>query len=373
MPLEKLEDIGILFGFFLITLLAVGQLFLKRKEQKNYLIIVFFSSLAIYQLIKSYHMFTLVKDWFGLFPYIYISGMFVIYCANALAFILFTSMAKKEFVFSRKKLLHFIIPVAVVVILIIFADFPENPGGRPRDYTSFLFNNVTVIRLTDIFSVILFYVYFSAVIIIYLKLYLKSHKKSLGNFLLMLVFFFLTSLLTALYILYHLDIQFFSSIYRMRFTILAIFVFLTSYSNPFILNIKKLESPRDYYQKSYLENINTEKVISSLENLMIEKEFFADETLTINTVAHYLGITRHQLSEILNLHLHKTFSQYIREKRMDQAKELLSGNPSFKIIDIANECGYGSISNFNSSFKKMYGITPGEYRNTTRGNSKKSG
>lgn len=56
------------------------------------------------------------------------------------------------------------------------------------------------------------------------------------------------------------------------------------------------------------------------------------------------------------------FSEYITRKRLERSKELLA-DPSRKIYEIAQMTGYADVSNFIKVFKKMYGISPGDYRN----------
>lgn len=61
----------------------------------------------------------------------------------------------------------------------------------------------------------------------------------------------------------------------------------------------------------------------------------------------------------------KPFSRYVIELRLEKAKELLK-NDKLKINDIAEQVGYNDVSHFIQSFKKMYRLTPEEYRNMQR-------
>jgi len=53
--------------------------------------------------------------------------------------------------------------------------------------------------------------------------------------------------------------------------------------------------------------------------------------------------------------------EYITKVRVENAARLL-GTTDLKIIDIAEECGYFSISNFIKSFKSIMNILPSEFR-----------
>lgn len=52
--------------------------------------------------------------------------------------------------------------------------------------------------------------------------------------------------------------------------------------------------------------------------------------------------------------------QYIESIRLNIARDMLRGQK--KILYVALDCGYPSISCFNKQFKKVYGITPKEYQ-----------
>ena len=55
------------------------------------------------------------------------------------------------------------------------------------------------------------------------------------------------------------------------------------------------------------------------------------------------------------------FKQYITEKRLARSTELLK-DPSLKVYDIAQMCGYENVNTFNEAFKCAYSVTPTEYR-----------
>ena len=56
-----------------------------------------------------------------------------------------------------------------------------------------------------------------------------------------------------------------------------------------------------------------------------------------------------------------TFSQYLKEVRIDFAQQLLV-NTHLTSNQIGFECGYDSVSYFNQSFKSVSGMSPLEYR-----------
>jgi AraC-like DNA-binding protein len=64
----------------------------------------------------------------------------------------------------------------------------------------------------------------------------------------------------------------------------------------------------------------------------------------------------------------KTVITYINEYRIAQACKMLISTDK-NIGEIAFECGFNNISNFNRTFKSIIGKTPGTYRVLWSGNS----
>jgi AraC-like DNA-binding protein len=55
------------------------------------------------------------------------------------------------------------------------------------------------------------------------------------------------------------------------------------------------------------------------------------------------------------------FVEYINKVRTNKACYLLR-ETEYQVHDIAMECGFSSISNFNKQFRKAEGISPRDYR-----------
>jgi len=56
-----------------------------------------------------------------------------------------------------------------------------------------------------------------------------------------------------------------------------------------------------------------------------------------------------------------TFIEYLNSVRIGHACKLLSGNDQ-NIVDVAFECGFNNLANFNRQFKKHKNMTPTQYR-----------
>jgi AraC-like DNA-binding protein len=55
--------------------------------------------------------------------------------------------------------------------------------------------------------------------------------------------------------------------------------------------------------------------------------------------------------------------EYVQDKRISRAKQLLKIRWDMKVKEIAAECGYDDSKYFMTAFKRITGMTPVEYRN----------
>lgn len=86
-----------------------------------------------------------------------------------------------------------------------------------------------------------------------------------------------------------------------------------------------------------------------------------EKPLTLDIVAHQLGISKSYFSHLFKDYTQMTFVDYLIQERINRAETLFWG-PKKRMIDIAFECGFSSISSFNRTFKKVKGISPTAFR-----------
>ena len=84
--------------------------------------------------------------------------------------------------------------------------------------------------------------------------------------------------------------------------------------------------------------------------------------LEVNTLAETLCMSPRQLHRKLVALTGLPPATYILNRKMERARELLETQPELTIEDIAERCGFEHDSSFYHAFKKMYGITPAEFR-----------
>lgn len=83
--------------------------------------------------------------------------------------------------------------------------------------------------------------------------------------------------------------------------------------------------------------------------------------IQLEEAASLANLSPTSFSRYFKARANKTFSDFVAELRIGLAcKLLLNGDTS--IVQIAYECGYKTLSNFNRKFKELIGISPLKYK-----------
>lgn len=100
-----------------------------------------------------------------------------------------------------------------------------------------------------------------------------------------------------------------------------------------------------------------------LEYLMKHGQLYRENELSLKAVAESLGISTHQASELLNVHMATNFYAYINRFRLSYASQLLKDPKcQMRVLDIAFEVGFNNKNSFYKEFRQVYGVTPTQYR-----------
>jgi TolB-like protein/AraC-like DNA-binding protein len=103
---------------------------------------------------------------------------------------------------------------------------------------------------------------------------------------------------------------------------------------------------------------NGDDFISRLREIV--EANFHNEQFGVNELAAKTGLSRSYIHRRLKTISNKSVSQFIREVRLEKAKEFLEeGN--LTVSEIAYKVGFGSPSYFIKSFHDYFGYPPGEY------------
>jgi len=116
------------------------------------------------------------------------------------------------------------------------------------------------------------------------------------------------------------------------------------------------------YADKKIDDSQALALIKQLENIMATEELYKNANLKSSDVAKYLNISTHQLSQLLNDNLGKSFPLFINEYRIEAAKNSVKANSQLTLEAIGYECGFNSKSTFYTTFKKLTGSTPAKFK-----------
>lgn len=142
------------------------------------------------------------------------------------------------------------------------------------------------------------------------------------------------------------------------------------------------ETVADYLEKSgefalSMVQANFSSILMVLAELSLTKEFYYPKKDTVETALYYMhmhfrenislkqtadfvGLSPEYFSYIFKREMGKTYTEHLKDLKVDFACQMLKND--FNVTEVCFFSGFGSISNFNNSFKKKMKISPTEYR-----------
>lgn len=85
-----------------------------------------------------------------------------------------------------------------------------------------------------------------------------------------------------------------------------------------------------------------------------------DQDLSLTAFSKNFYLSSNYLNKHFKKYLGISIHQYVTEKRIEQAKQLLRANLS--VTEVCQKCGFGNYSNFIRSFSNHVGMAPGKYK-----------
>lgn len=340
-------------GFFLITLLL-------KKGRKDH------SLLAIIMLLFSITLVEYVFFWSGyrfMFPHVSgISGPFYFLYGPLMYFFILSQFKKIRF-FSMKNLVHFL-PFLIFLIY-------NGPYYFSGVETKLLIMNgtlarssfqITVSRLVPLLQVIS--------LISYSIITFRSLKQGKGSLRID------TKRLKRINLAFSLFVASFSAYYLMVYTIgyvltydyaisvsMSFFIYYIGYSWFTDQSKPIVVSKVAKYQNSKLSVAEFQDLSLKLNTLMSSEKMFLMRDLSLEKLSGYVGAPKHHLSQVLNHYLEKSFSEFVNEFRVEEAKSLLESEELvLNMNGIASESGFNTKASFYNAFKKYTGLTPIQHR-----------
>ena len=137
---------------------------------------------------------------------------------------------------------------------------------------------------------------------------------------------------------------------------------------------KLLSEIMDAKTREELEHIATSitaylassEISDSVSHLTVRKAIglirdYYKDGITLDEISRRLRVTPEYLGTLFHREVGTSFSTYIRNIRIDKAKELLCGT-QLKLYEIAEATGYSDPKYFSKVFREVTGFTPAEYR-----------
>ena len=109
-----------------------------------------------------------------------------------------------------------------------------------------------------------------------------------------------------------------------------------------------------YAEKAEKTNDKLTDIISFISDNALNK-------LTIDEICEKTHISKYHLCRIFKENMGVTIGEFIKNRRISVAKQLLR-NSEYKIIEIAEKCGFSDSGFFAKVFLREVGITPSDFR-----------
>jgi AraC-like DNA-binding protein len=350
----------ILFGSLFALVLALGQLCLTKRSRNNYLLASAFFLLGIWQALGGI---MYIEEARRIAFNIFSISVPVFYFSIPLLYFYFKSVLNDRFRLRLSHSLHFIPPLASTILLVPGAgekfdlyrsmNLSGHPPWEARE---------TLMALIMYSSMVLFMGYLALLTTEILDIlkdtqadrvrHVRTALYGVGILFAISAFWFLDRIFTLGY----------PWVIYCSVTFMLVAIYLLSNRYPEYLHIIRLEAERVRYVRSQINNIDSEIVAAKLHEIMNERKAYRNENISLGDLAAELGVTPHQLSEIINRRLNTSFYMLVNEYRIMEAKDRLVGLPERTILAVAYDVGFNSSSAFYKAFKQIAGVTPTRYR-----------
>ena len=295
--------------------------------------------------------------------------------------------ADDRFQLRKYDILH-LVPLALILVL-KFQSYLMDSTLQAHNLTQWLNGSIAQPEfLGDRVSRVVFFVYFCFLLFLSARYYLKTRKQieqssAFGKIYSTWIAMFIMTLIpiTLLWILCAVLLalgRFFLATFYAMYVFSACMVFLCIFrllSRPEILYLAKPLLSSKKYHSSTLTRREVEIYHDKLLTFMEKQEAYLDPDLTLAGLAEELGLSRNDLSRIINEKLGRSFYDFINAYRIEKVKQLLT-DPVLEnetVLTLAFQAGFNSKATFNSAFKKFTGESPVAYRkkiNKTRKDQK---
>ena len=106
------------------------------------------------------------------------------------------------------------------------------------------------------------------------------------------------------------------------------------------------------------------KYLAKFSSYIKEYKPYLEPDIRLGILAKKVKIPQQELSKLINEHYQQNFFQFINQRRVEYACELLQNKAynKYTLVAIGKEAGFNSKTTFNTSFKSVTGVSPSEYQ-----------
>jgi len=121
------------------------------------------------------------------------------------------------------------------------------------------------------------------------------------------------------------------------------------------------------YAKSGLTDEQLLFYKGELDHIMESGQVFLRPGLTLPKLADAVGCSVNHLSQVINAGFGVSFFDYVNRHRVEHARALLNGlEDQGAVLKVAFAVGFNSNSAFYAAFKKHVGMTPAQFRRSSK-------
>lgn len=272
------------------------------------------------------------------------------------------------------------------VILFVFI-FPYLNMSRLEKF-NYLFNQIVVFSYWDyliiVFKILSFILYSYLSIRVY-----KDNRGGLNNpinknkslwernlIFLFLVYTLSYTIYASILVLDNDSLILYNFRFHLQLIIMISIVFYIAYisfMHPeiFMGQVKLVNPPNNFlkYKNSGLTPSYSLELKDNLLKSLNEDKIYKDGNLSLERLSEELGITKHNLSQIVNEHFEMSFPELMNKYRIQEAVYIFDNDDynRLKIIQVAYDVGYNNKASFNKAFKKYMFQTPSQYIESLHG------
>lgn len=154
-------------------------------------------------------------------------------------------------------------------------------------------------------------------------------------------------------------ILFIASIFYLIFSFVC---YAVSNNNELLKVAEKSAEESEEHEKAVPEMSEKDRLrIGKAVNQWLETAGYLHNDITVQQAADEMHVPRYQLTAWLKTTEHEQFSHWLTQLRIEEAKRQMLAHPEWSNDTIAEHCGFGSRSYFQTVFRKQTGMTPSAF------------